>query len=66
MSREGYYFESRAAENSKYVAADAEIADELADILYAVIRMARHYKINLLQAHIDARKIEQKFLDKRN
>jgi len=63
MSREGYYFDSRADEDNSYVASDAEIADELADVLYTVIRMARHYKIDLLKAHLDARQLEQTFLD---
>ncbi len=56
MTQEKYYFSDR------YEAGKEKIADELADVLYAIIRLAKHYEIDLEQAHIKARKAEDKFL----
>ena len=53
MIQEKYYFYSADSEEIK-----KQIGDELADILGQVIRIADHYKIDLLEAHVDARKGE--------
>jgi NTP pyrophosphatase (non-canonical NTP hydrolase) len=51
MTREGYYFNNRdKIGGNKYSVQDKAIADELFDILFATIRMADHYGINLVQA----------------
>jgi hypothetical protein len=42
----------------------SNIADELADILSCVIRVAEHYSIDLESAHIDARRREMRYLGK--
>lgn len=57
MAYEGYYIDDPRRTGTK-----EGIADELADILYAVIRVARHYHIDLLQAHLDARAAEDRSL----
>lgn len=62
MMQENYYFQERSKIDSQYFATKEKIADELADILYAVIRIARYYKIDLLEAHIKARQSEDAFL----
>jgi len=62
MVREGYYFYDRVVGNEKYEATQEKIGDELADILYSVIRLADHYDIDLETAHINARKGEDKLL----
>jgi len=53
MIQEKYYFYTVNEEENK-----KQIADELADIFGQIIRIADHYQIDLLQAHIDARKGE--------
>jgi NTP pyrophosphatase (non-canonical NTP hydrolase) len=64
MVRERYYVSDHVSDPQ--VTASAEkIADELADILYAVIRIARHYRIDLEQAHLDAREGEDRYLRSR-
>lgn len=65
MSFENYYFQDREKLNPKYLATKETIADELADILYVLIAIARHYDINLADAHIKARQNEDKFLKTR-
>ncbi len=62
MVYEKYYFSDRDKEDSQYESTIEEIGDELADILYAIIRIAKHYNIDLEKAHIDARKKEDEFL----
>lgn len=61
MSHEGYYYASRQNE-SNYNANKQQIADELADILLAVIRIADHYEIDLVETHIKTRLEEDQFL----
>ena len=39
-----------------------EIGDELADLLYVIIRIAKHYDVDLLEAHVKARQKEDTFL----
>lgn len=54
MTREGYYFNNRdKIGGDKYSVEDKAIADELFDILFATIRMADHYGINLVQTARD-------------
>jgi len=61
MMFEKYYLQKR--ENDPYYKTTKEdIADELADILYCLIRIAEHYGINLEQAHLKARRSELKSL----
>lgn len=62
MSREGYYFSHREELDEKYVATDDKIADELADIMFAVVRIADHYKIDLVSTNIKTRRDEDEFL----
>lgn len=62
MNREGYYFSSREKLDSQYDSSKEKIGDELADILYAIIRISRYYNIDLLESHIQARKSEDEFL----
>lgn len=62
MVYEKYYFSNRDEVNKNYEANKEKIADELADILYAIIRIAKHYDIDLLESHIRARKAEDEFL----
>lgn len=54
MAKEGYYFPDRAKMHPGYDVSDQKIADELADIFRAVIRIAKYYKLDLLQADTQA------------
>jgi len=57
MQQEDYYFYSiYKSENIKH------IGDELADVFGQIIRIADYYKIDLLEAHIEARKGEARCL----
>jgi NTP pyrophosphatase (non-canonical NTP hydrolase) len=58
---EGYYLPDRA-DAPAYVTTREDLADELADILYCVIRVADHYRIDLEQAHLEARRKELRAL----
>lgn len=62
MNREGYYFEGREKDDAKYTATNEKIGDELADILIAVVRIARHYEIDLVAINAQTRKAEDEFL----
>jgi len=62
MNYEGYYFKDREKLDKQYLATKEKIGDELADILFAIIRIAKHYNIDLIDAHIKARQEEDKFL----
>lgn len=64
MTKEGYYHESSGKRSPHENKTVDDIADELADILYVLIRIADHYNINLLDAHIAAREKEDVFLVK--
>jgi NTP pyrophosphatase (non-canonical NTP hydrolase) len=59
---EKYYFSDKDITDKQYESTKEKIADELADILYAIIRIAKHYNIDLEKAHIEARKAEDEFL----
>ena len=39
-----------------------QIGDELADILYCVIRVAEHYGIDVEAAHVEARRRELRYV----
>lgn len=62
MGYEGYYFPDRTKNDKKYDSTKEKIGDELADILYSVIRIADYYDIDLEQAHIKARQSEDTLL----
>lgn len=58
MIAERYYL----ADRPEYHADLDRIGDELADILYAVMRIAEHYGIDLVDAHVKARQGEDAYL----
>jgi len=62
MNREGYYFSDREKLDAKYTASNDKIADELADIMFAVVRIADYYGIDLASTNIKTRKDEDDFL----
>ena len=62
MSYEGYYPKNRDKIDKKYLANKEKISDELADLLFMVIRIADYYNIDLEKAHVKARKGEDKYL----
>ncbi len=62
MNREGYYFAEREKLDKSYDGSNDEIADELADVLFAVVRIADHYDIDLVAANTAARRMEDQFL----
>jgi NTP pyrophosphatase (non-canonical NTP hydrolase) len=61
MMIEQYYLQDRA-NHANYQTSTEDIGDELADILYCMIRIADHYKIDLEAAHIRARRKEMQYL----
>lgn len=61
MVRERYYLPDRD-HRAEYETSVEDIGDELADILYCLIRVADHYDIDLEQAHLDARRKELEYL----
>ncbi len=63
MMAERYYLQDRATDPN-YQTSKEDIADELADILYCLIRVAEHYQIDLEQAHLQARRNEMRYLGK--
>ena len=62
MNREGYYFAEREKDNTTYLSSDEKIGDELADILFAVVRIASHYDIDLVALEAMTRGSEDDFL----
>lgn len=58
MMREGYYFFDAADKDNL----KKKIGNELADVLGQIIRIADHYDIDLLAAHVDARREEAALL----
>lgn len=62
MNREGYYYAGREKENNNYEASNDKIADELADIMFAVVRIADYYSIDLVATNIKTRQLEDDFL----
>ncbi len=65
MVYEKYYFSDRGKMDKQYESTKEKIADELADILYVIIRIAKHYHIDLEKAHLQAREGEDEFLKSR-
>ena len=61
MTAEHYYLPDRE-QDPAYQTTTEEIGDELADVLYCVIRVAEHYHIDLEQAHLRARRSELRYL----
>ena len=59
---EKYYLQDRE-HLPEYKTSKEDIADELADILYCVIRVAEYYQIDLEDAHLKARRAELKSLN---
>lgn len=59
MVFEKYYVPNRG---TGYKTTKEDIADELADILFSVIRLADEYGIDLEEAHLEARRNEFKSL----
>lgn len=59
---ENYYLPHRAA-HPNYISSIDSIANELADILHSVIRVAEHYHIDLEAAHFKARYDEMGYID---
>jgi NTP pyrophosphatase (non-canonical NTP hydrolase) len=57
LTTENYYLADRD-KHPAYGRGTSRIADELADILYCVIRLADHYEIDLEQVHLSAREAE--------
>ncbi len=51
-----WYYIKRRSKEAYYKTSKKQIADELADILYSIIRIADYYNINLEKAHLEARK----------
>ena len=49
----------------KYVGGTSRIANELADILYCVIRLADHFEVDLEEARLSARSAEWNYLHPR-
>lgn len=62
MNRESYYFADREKLNAKYTSTNDKIANELADIITAVVRIADHYGIDLVANHTQICKEEDAFL----
>ena len=61
LTFEQYYLADRSA-RPDYQTSVEDIGDELADILYCLIRIAEHYHIDLEAAHIQARRQEMRYL----
>lgn len=62
MNREGYYFADREKIDNKYLSTNEKIGDELVDIMFAVVRIASHYDIDLVDISAKTRQTEDKFL----
>jgi len=56
MMYEGYYMAGRDS-LKEYETSKEKIADELSDVLFMVIRIANHYKIDLEKEHMNQLKI---------
>jgi NTP pyrophosphatase (non-canonical NTP hydrolase) len=61
LTTENYYLADRD-KDPKYCGGASRIANELADILYCLIRLADHYEIDLEEAHLSARRAEWSYL----
>jgi NTP pyrophosphatase (non-canonical NTP hydrolase) len=61
MTKEGYYFKEREEYRDKYSSNTDDIADELADIVFAVTRIAKHYNIDVMKATQKAAQEDEKW-----
>lgn len=61
LSAEGYYLADRDR-RTEYAGQVDDIGDELADILYCLIRIGDHYAVDLEAAHLQARRDELRYL----
>jgi NTP pyrophosphatase (non-canonical NTP hydrolase) len=61
LMAERYYLPDRAT-RPEYKTSVEDIGDELADVLYCLIRVAEHYHIDLEQAHLEARRQEMRYI----
>ncbi len=59
MRYENYYYQETVPDKKML---QEDLSDELADLLYVIIRLADHYEIDLEEAHIKAREKEDIFL----
>lgn len=64
MVFEKYYLKKRE-EEPNYKTKKEDIGDELADIIYCLIRIAEHYGINLEEACLKARRNELEYFGKK-
>jgi len=64
MVSEKYYVPKRG-KNPNYATTKEDIADELADIFYCIIRLAKAHDIDLEEAILKARKSELLYLGKK-
>jgi uncharacterized protein YabN with tetrapyrrole methylase and pyrophosphatase domain len=62
MNEEDYYFPDREKLDSKYESSKDKIADELQDILFAIVRIADLYDIDIVSSATKTREVEDKFL----
>jgi len=62
MVKEGYYFPDRSKIHPGYEVSDKKIADELVDILRAIIRIAKYYNLDLIEADDQAYKEDNETL----
>ena len=63
MNREGYYYAERDKDSSDNESSNYKIADELADIMFAVVRVADRYGIDLVSTNVKTRQDEDSFLE---
>jgi NTP pyrophosphatase (non-canonical NTP hydrolase) len=61
LTTEGYYLADRDSKPGYQAGAD-RVANELADILYCLMRIADHYQIDLAEAHVRARTAEWRYV----
>lgn len=61
LATEGYYLADRDC-RPEYSAHPEDIGDELADILYCLIRISDHYRIDFESAYLMARRNEMRYL----
>jgi hypothetical protein len=62
MSQENYYFSNRDKIDKSYGPTNEKIGHELINIFSAIIRIANHYNIDLLDIHDKTRIEENEFL----
>jgi NTP pyrophosphatase (non-canonical NTP hydrolase) len=61
LTTERYYLADRDSK-PEYQSGPDRVANELADILYCVMRIADHYQIDLAAAHLRARAAEWRYV----